>query len=160
MDRSATVVAVILFEPAVARDVLDALRLLEGKLAGTKRRLEPGTIELRRVAERSGVIRSDHRVAARGDDAHDDAVLGLLTYDEVAHRLHVSEPTVRRYVAAGRLPIVRLGRAVRVRPQDLAAFIEALPAERNSRVAGGVVVLPGSLADTADRAARRRGVSS
>lgn len=47
----------------------------------------------------------------------------LMRLDEVAPRLAVSLATLRRMVAAGRLPVVRVGRQLRVRPADLEAFI-------------------------------------
>ncbi len=43
---------------------------------------------------------------------------------EVAERLNISLRSVRRMIADGRLPIVRLGRLVRVRPEALEALIE------------------------------------
>lgn len=49
----------------------------------------------------------------------------LLTLDEVCDRLQVSEATARRLVRDGDLKVVRIGRAVRVRPEDLDEFIEA-----------------------------------
>jgi excisionase family DNA binding protein len=49
--------------------------------------------------------------------------LRLLTVPDVAQRLQVSERAVRRWIAEGRLPAVRLGRAVRIRPADLAQLI-------------------------------------
>ena len=48
----------------------------------------------------------------------------LLTLQQVADRLQVSMSTVRRLVAAGRLKTVRIGRNLRVRPDDLAAYIK------------------------------------
>lgn len=49
----------------------------------------------------------------------------LLTVREVARRLAVSVPTVRRLLRDGRLPHVRPSPgAVRVKPADLAAYIE------------------------------------
>jgi excisionase family DNA binding protein len=48
----------------------------------------------------------------------------LLTAAEVAEILHISLRSVRRLVAEGKLPIVRIGRAVRVRPEALEAMIE------------------------------------
>lgn len=38
----------------------------------------------------------------------------LLTVDEVAKMLRISSVSVRRYVAAGKLPAVRVGRSVRI----------------------------------------------
>jgi len=46
----------------------------------------------------------------------------LLTVPEVAERLRVHPITVRRLIKAGRLPAVRVGRAVRVRVEDVEAF--------------------------------------
>ena len=48
----------------------------------------------------------------------------LLTLQQVADRLQVSMSTVRRLVAAGRLKAVRIGRNLRVRPEDLSKYIE------------------------------------
>ena len=39
---------------------------------------------------------------------------GLLTVRQVAERWQVSERSIRRMIADGRLPVVRLGRAVRI----------------------------------------------
>lgn len=47
----------------------------------------------------------------------------LLTVQETAHLLRVSPITVRRYIAAGRLAAVRVGRGVRVRREALEAFV-------------------------------------
>ena len=47
----------------------------------------------------------------------------LLSVDGVAKALQLSVRTVRRMIASGDLPIVRFGRAVRVRQLDLDAFI-------------------------------------
>ena len=48
----------------------------------------------------------------------------LLTAAEVAEILHLSLRSVRRMMGDGRLPIVRLGHSVRVRPEALDAMIE------------------------------------
>lgn len=117
---------VILFDDATARDLLDGLRLLEGRLIGTPRRLSPGVLELRRIAERSRATPGDqpgHADAGAGDAGHMNAA--LLTTDEAARVLHVSPSTVRREVREDRLPVVRIGRAVRFRPVDLDAFTQS-----------------------------------
>lgn len=49
----------------------------------------------------------------------------LLTLALVAEQLDVSLRTVERLVARGELAVVRVGRQVRVRPQDLDAYLEA-----------------------------------
>ena len=55
----------------------------------------------------------------------------LLRIPDAAARLAVSPRTVRRMIASGRLPAVRLGRVVRLREEDLAALLA-------SSVIGGV----------------------
>ena len=48
----------------------------------------------------------------------------LLTVPEVASALNLSGRQVRRMIADGRLPVLRIGRVVRVRPEVLTALIE------------------------------------
>ena len=48
----------------------------------------------------------------------------LLTLQQVADRLQVSMSTVRRLVDAGKLKAIKIGRNLRVRPEDLAKYIE------------------------------------
>lgn len=47
----------------------------------------------------------------------------LLTCEEVAERLQLSERHVRRLIAAGALPVHRFGTAVRISSADLARYI-------------------------------------
>ena len=49
--------------------------------------------------------------------------LRLYTVDVVAEQLGVSTKTVRRFIAAGDLPVHRLGRQLRISEADLTAFI-------------------------------------
>ncbi len=51
----------------------------------------------------------------------------LLTVEEIARICHVHEVTVRRHIASGKLPSVRVGRGVRVRQEDLSAYIAPGP---------------------------------
>ena len=48
----------------------------------------------------------------------------LLTVDDAAHLLAVSVKTIRRLIGRGELPSVRIGRAVRIRPEGLQALVE------------------------------------
>ena len=49
----------------------------------------------------------------------------LLEVAHAAHRLGVSQDTIRRYVRDGKLPAIRLpGNHLRIEPADLSAFIE------------------------------------
>lgn len=48
----------------------------------------------------------------------------LLTAAEVAEILNISLRSVRRLIADGRLSVVHLGRAVRIRPEALQTLIE------------------------------------
>jgi excisionase family DNA binding protein len=49
----------------------------------------------------------------------------LLTADDVAHVLNCSQSMAYRLMQDGSIAVVRLGRAVRVRPQDLDEFIQS-----------------------------------
>ena len=46
---------------------------------------------------------------------------------EAADRLTVSLSTIRRLIKDGRLPVVRVGHALRIRPQDLEEFLKPTP---------------------------------
>jgi excisionase family DNA binding protein len=48
----------------------------------------------------------------------------LLTVPEAAQRCRLSERQMWRHIKEGRLAVVRLGRAVRIRPGDLERFID------------------------------------
>ena len=47
----------------------------------------------------------------------------LMTLDEAAERLLVSRRTVERAIAAGRLSRIKIGKAVRIHPDDLDAYV-------------------------------------
>lgn len=51
--------------------------------------------------------------------------LRLFTVDEVRAELNIGRTLVYQIVESGALPVVRVGHALRVRPADLDAFIEA-----------------------------------
>jgi excisionase family DNA binding protein len=53
--------------------------------------------------------------------------LRLLRLREVADRLSVSVPTVRREIRSRRLKAVRIGRVVRISEAELAGYIAARP---------------------------------
>jgi excisionase family DNA binding protein len=61
----------------------------------------------------------------------------LLTIAQAAGRLGMSESWVYRAVEEGRLPSVRMGNRRRVRPADLAAFVQARADRAGSRRGGG-----------------------
>jgi excisionase family DNA binding protein len=50
----------------------------------------------------------------------------MLTVNEVAEILQISPRTVRRMIDDGRLPVVRIGRAVRVHPDTVAALMSGV----------------------------------
>ena len=59
----------------------------------------------------------------------------LLTVRESAELLRVTPITIRRYIAAGRLPAVRVGRGVRVRREAVEGLLEPValaPADRTN----------------------------
>jgi excisionase family DNA binding protein len=49
----------------------------------------------------------------------------LLKPEEVANLLTISRSFAYRLMQSGQLPTIRLGRSCRVRPQDLAEYLEA-----------------------------------
>lgn len=49
----------------------------------------------------------------------------LQTVAEVAEQLKVHEKTLRRWIAEGRIPVVRIGRLVRISRDDLEAFLRS-----------------------------------
>ena len=53
------------------------------------------------------------------------SVRPLLTVDRVAFLTSLSPATIRRAVRDGRLACVRIGRSVRIRPEDLDLFTHA-----------------------------------
>lgn len=62
------------------------------------------------------------------DSSAGDALLGLkplLTIGGLADVLGISEKTVRRMVAAHRIPCVRVGRQIRFLPGDVFRWLEA-----------------------------------
>jgi excisionase family DNA binding protein len=54
--------------------------------------------------------------SARRTDKTPQATEGLLTVRQVADNWQVSQRMVRRMIADGRLDVVHIGRAVRIRP--------------------------------------------
>jgi excisionase family DNA binding protein len=48
----------------------------------------------------------------------------LYDVEQLAERLSASTKTVRRLIASGALPTVRIGRLVRIAEADLAIFVE------------------------------------
>ena len=52
------------------------------------------------------------------------SITRLLKPDEVASLLNISRSFAYQLLQTGAIPAVRLGRACRVRPQDLEAYIE------------------------------------
>ncbi|CAN5684891.1 hypothetical protein BH20ACT21_BH20ACT21_10170 [soil metagenome] len=48
----------------------------------------------------------------------------LLTIEEASQRLNVSIRNIRHQIYTGRLPVVKIGRLVRVDEEDLEAFID------------------------------------
>ena len=56
----------------------------------------------------------------------------LLTVHDVANVCRLHEVTVRRHIASGRLRSVRVGKGIRVRPEDLDSYLQqpAAPGDR------------------------------
>jgi excisionase family DNA binding protein len=61
--------------------------------------------------------------------------MSYLTVREVAALLKVTDPTVRRWVWAGKLPATRIGRVQRIKPSD----VERLPQAGRPGSAAGLL---------------------
>ena len=120
------VVTLFLFDPMVAMELVEALRIYEGRLQGTGRRLSPGIREIVLLAERSARVRTDQPSTPVGTLADNECVNRLLTFRDVADTLACSDSTVKRLVTSGELASVHVGRSVRVRPADLQQYINDL----------------------------------
>jgi excisionase family DNA binding protein len=64
----------------------------------------------------------------------------LLTVPETARLLKVHPITVRRYIAQGRLPAVRVGKGVRVRKESVEALPEAIKPDKRTRAPRGTPI--------------------
>ncbi len=49
----------------------------------------------------------------------------LMTVKDVAAEMKASEKTIRRRIAAGKLPVIRDGRMIRIRPKDYRSYLES-----------------------------------
>lgn len=100
--------------PGDRADVLEVIAAIEA--AGRAWRGEPGGVSGRQ--ERPGPALPGVELQSEG--------VALMTLDQAAASLAVSERTVRRLVAGGDLPSVRLGRARRIHVEDLATYAAEL----------------------------------
>lgn len=69
----------------------------------------------------------------------------LLTVEETARMLKVSPITVRRFIAAGKLPAIRIGRGVRVRREAIDALtrpVACISATREPEIIPGRPLAP------------------
>jgi excisionase family DNA binding protein len=81
--------------------------------------------EMKRMMDGSRVTISSrqHRPKAPNPEAS-RMIHSLLTANEAAIALNLSVHTIRQWIWQRRLPVIKLGRAVRLRREDLDAFIE------------------------------------
>lgn len=56
------------------------------------------------------------------------APVGAFTLPQVARMLSVSKRTLEREIGRGKLKVVRIGRCVRIKPDDLASYSSGLSA--------------------------------
>jgi excisionase family DNA binding protein len=63
--------------------------------------------------------------ASTGSNSRGRPVTKLRTIDETAELFGTSSRSVRRLIASGALPAIRLGRCVRIADDDIAAFLAA-----------------------------------
>ena len=69
----------------------------------------------------------EHGAHTTTTQAPADATNDLMTRSEVARYLRFSDRTVSRLIRAGKLPALRIGRAVRIRQSDLLDMLNGKP---------------------------------
>ncbi len=67
----------------------------------------------------------ENRASAAVERGEGDRPPRLLTVEDVRAELNIGRTLVYRLVERGALPVVRVGRALRVRPADFEAYLEA-----------------------------------
>jgi len=100
-------------------------------------------VEVLGVLVRPALPRLDSPSGGGGNAVPEDAGVvepRLLTKQAAAWALSMKVRSVERLIAAGELPVVRIGRSVRVRRSDLDAYVDHLPT-----AGGGVRCEPVSL---------------
>jgi excisionase family DNA binding protein len=81
-------------------------------------------------------------------NVHDGETVELLTVPEAAALLRVSPITIRRYIADGQLPAVRVGKGVRIEREALDQFLSPIAPRTNGKTAaksGGAFTMEDSL---------------
>ncbi len=121
----------VLPDGSTTAHLVKALELYRRRLRGDGMQLPEDLQTLLDAASRDRRGQAGTATAGSSSVADDgDMAPQLLTYDEAADRCRISERQIKRYVADGSLPTVKLGAARRVHVQDLADFIDSL---RDSR---------------------------
>jgi excisionase family DNA binding protein len=77
------------------------------------------------LSDRVELTRAAMDRARRSNDPHAAVLPRLLTVQELSEMLRLSPRTVRRLVAARRIPCVRLGRSPKFLPGDVFRWLEA-----------------------------------
>lgn len=110
------------------------LEALAEKLAVTRRAKPAGFDELR---EQIVAVLSRPRPSVVSEvptmEESADVVPLLYTYKDAVAVSTLSQSTLERAARDGSLTVVRVGRAVRIRPDDLAQYVDSLGAERRAK---------------------------
>ena len=71
------------------------------------------------------MVRRDDLVPPVPPQQAQDPPAALLTVRQAAKQLSLSPSAIHNYISSHQLPVIRLGRAIRIQPADLAEFISA-----------------------------------
>ncbi len=82
--------------------------------------------------------------------------MDLLTVEETATLLKVNPETVRRHIAVGRLPAVRVGRHIRIRREELEQFMAPVAPRKSAGSLTATEILKHVPPLSPDEIARRR----
>jgi excisionase family DNA binding protein len=107
----------------------ESLRYIARLLGDVRRRYRANGTHFPIELEAAFLVSSGLQRPEVGDSSPTDDCLAM-NYEVVARRLSVSERHVRRLVAQGDLPMVKLGGASRIAVADLEAYVEGLERSR------------------------------
>lgn len=79
----------------------------------------------------------------------------ILTIDQAAESIGVSSKTLRREIAAGRLPVVKIRKCLRIAPADLKDYIDQCRSDPRAQATKSVSSMPAGVMDALFAAVKR-----
>jgi len=124
---------IVLVPMTEVRDLSDVTSVLRSRARSLEARVQQGQASADEAAALEAVKRvlgdAEPAPAPNGNGNHGDEPPMLLRVNDVARLVGLSATTVRELIARGEMPCVRIGTAVRVRREDLTAWIAGLSSD-------------------------------